>query len=66
MLPKLCNRNNFPISYGKFRIELFVKFNSRSVIKSPISDGRFLNLLFDKSSVTRLLKQAISDGNRVN
>jgi hypothetical protein len=35
-LPKLCKRNNFPISYGKFRIELFVKFNSRNVIKSPI------------------------------
>jgi hypothetical protein len=38
-LPKLCKRNNFPISYGKFRIELFVRFNSRKVIRSPINQN---------------------------
>ena len=42
-LPKLCKRKSLPISYGKLRMELFVKFNSRSFTKSPRYERRPLN-----------------------
>ena len=52
-LPKLCKRKSLPISYGKLRMELFVKFNSRSFTKSPRHERKPLNFSILLSSRER-------------
>ena len=41
ILPRVFKRNNLPSSYGRFRMLLFVRFNSRSVINSPENKNKY-------------------------